>query len=222
MSPKVEEAVRTAESRWPVVLTVVLYVVMLTAMPSRVRLMPAWCVDVIGGLALLPLCAVALRPRIALLKRIERIAVLGFAGGAAAGNLVLLHVLIGDILRGARVVTALELLSSSIAIWVSNVVLFGLIYWQIDRGGPARRESAQTTDPDWLFPRDQAAEAFREPGWRPLFIDYLFLGFSTATAFSAADAQPLTARAKLVMMTESSISLLTLVVVAARAINVLG
>jgi len=121
------------------------------------------------------------------------------------------------------VVTALELLSSSIAIWVSNVVLFGLIYWQIDRGGPARRECAETTaPPDWFFPRDQALEAFGEPGWRPLFIDYLFLGFSTATAFSAADAQPLTARAKLVMMTESSISLLTLVVVAARAINVLG
>jgi hypothetical protein len=199
---------------------------MLAAMPSRLRLLPEWCVDVLGAAVLAPLCAVALRPHDPIGKRVERFAVLAFAGTAAVGNLVLLHTLIGDILGGMRVVTGLELLSSSIAIWVSNVVLFGLLYWQIDRGGPARREGEGEGEggapPDWIFPGELTSDAFRVPGWRPQFIDYLFLGFSTATAFSAADAQPLTARAKLVMMTESSISLLTLVVVAARAINVLG
>ncbi len=76
--------------------------------------------------------------------------------------------------------------------------------------------------PDWIFPADEAEADNVRSGWRPQFIDYLFLGFSTATAFSTTDALPLTGRAKFAMMTESTISLVTLVVVAARAINALG
>jgi hypothetical protein len=93
--------------------------------------------------------------------------------------------------------------------------MFSLLYWQLDRGGPTLRVSAAPHRPDWIFPADQASPEDLAPGWRPQFIHYLFLGFSTATAFSTTDALPLTGRAKLAMMTESSISLVTLVVVAA-------
>jgi hypothetical protein len=100
--------------------------------------------------------------------------------------------------------------------------MFALLYWQLDRGGPAGRASSAPPRPDWLFPQDDAGPEHLAPGWRPRFIDYLFLAFSTATAFSTTDALPLTGRAKLAMMSESAVSLVTLVVVAARAINVLG
>ena len=115
---------------------------------------------------------------------------------------------------------SVSLLSSSLAIWVTNVLAFALLYWQVDRGGPYARAMKLSTKPDWQFPQAEAPED-RKADWRPLFVDYLFLGFNTATAFSPTDASPLTTRAKLLMMLESTISLITLVVVAARAINVI-
>jgi hypothetical protein len=100
--------------------------------------------------------------------------------------------------------------------------MFSLLYWQIDRGGPGSRDTNAGRRPDWLFPQESAPTGDLPPDWRPTFVDYLFLAFSTATAFSPTDILPLTHRAKVIMMIESSISLITLVVVAARAINVLG
>jgi uncharacterized membrane protein len=125
-------------------------------------------------------------------------------------------------IRRAQITDGLHMLSSSIAIWATNVLMFSLLYWQLDRGGPALRVSAAPERPDWIFPAEQAPEGVVPSDWRPQFIDYLFLGFSTATAFSTTDALPLTGRAKCAMMTESTVSLVTLAVVAARAINILG
>ena len=98
---------------------------------------------------------------------------------------------------------------------------FSIVYWGVDRGGPEDRESGSASPPDWLFPQFGLPHEVA-PGWRPGYVDYLFLAFSTATAFSATDVAPLTARAKLMMMLESCISLATLAVVASRAINILG
>ena len=114
----------------------------------------------------------------------------------------------------------ISLLSSSLVIWVTNVLSFSLVYWQIDAGGPSAREKGTTAQPDWLFPQAATPEA-NASEWTPTFLDYLFLGYNTATAFSPTDTAPLTGRAKMLMMLESAISLLTLVIVAARAINVL-
>jgi uncharacterized membrane protein len=123
--------------------------------------------------------------------------------------------------RRSAEIGGLQLLTSSIAVWVTNVLMFSLLYWQIDRGGPESRANNADTKPDWLFPQVGAPDDV-PPGWRPTFVDYLFLGYSTATAFSTTDVMPLTSRAKMLMMLESTISLATIVVVAARAINILG
>jgi hypothetical protein len=112
-----------------------------------------------------------------------------------------------------------QLLTSSISMWVINVLTFSLLYWQIDRDGPEARANNTSPRPDWLFPQDGAPKDV-PPDWRPTFVDYLFLGYSTA--FSPTDALPLTARAKMLMMLESAISRVTIVVVASRAINILG
>jgi uncharacterized membrane protein len=114
----------------------------------------------------------------------------------------------------------ISLLSSSLVIWVTNVLSFSLVYWQIDAGGPSARGKRMNARPDWLFPQAATPEASASE-WTPTFLDYLFLGYNTATAFSPTDTAPLTGRAKMLMMLESAISLLTLVIVAARAINVL-
>ena len=101
------------------------------------------------------------------------------------------------------------------------MLAFSLLYWQVDRGGPEARANNVSTKPDWLFAQ-AGAPADVPPDWRPTFAVYLFLGFTTATAFSPTDALPLTSRAKVLMMTESTISLATIVVVASRAINILA
>jgi hypothetical protein len=211
-----------SEPRWPVALSIVLVLALLTAMPDRVRLLPAWVLVVVGAIVLAPIAATALQPRSAAWPRIERAATFALAVAAGTANLVVLVALIFDMIARSKDVDGLKLLSSSIAVWATNVVTFSLLYWQFDRGGPASRASAARMRPDWIFPSEQAPDGAVPPGWRPQFIDYLFLGFSTATAFSTTDALPLTARAKLAMMIESLISLATLVVVGARAINVLG
>jgi len=209
-----------AEPRWPVALTVVLLLTLLATMPHRLRLLPPWALLVVAAGMLVPLAAAALRHRPA--ARIERLTTLAFVALGAFANLVTLKMLIEDIVGGAKDVGGLELLASSVAVWITNVVVFALLYWQMDRGGPAGRETPQPAPADWVFAQDQGADASAGAGWRPWFLDYLFLAYSTATAFSTTDALPLTGRAKLAMMAESTVSLLTLVVVAARAINVLG
>lgn len=210
------------EPRWPVAVTLLALLVLLVTMPARLRLLPEWVLVVAGAVVVAPLVAVALRPDSPTWRQLERTTTLAFVVFAAIGDLMVLRTLLLDILRNSQAVTGLQLLASSVAIWLANIVTFSLLFWQMDRGGPTGREGPAPPRPDWLFPQQQLDQEFVRGGWRPEFVDYLYLGFSTATAFSTTDAPPLTGRAKLAMMAESAISLLTLVVVAARAINVLG
>ena len=129
--------------------------------------------------------------------------------------------LIAEMVHRSGEIGGIQLLTSSVAIWVNNVLTFSLLYWQIDRGGPEARAANAGPKPDWLFPQEGAREDV-PPDWRPTFVDYLFLGFSTATAFSPTDTLPLTSRAKLLMMLQTTISLVTIVAVMSRAINILG
>ncbi|MFW8642483.1 hypothetical protein ACOJBO_05040 [Rhizobium beringeri] len=108
---------------------------------------------------------------------------------------------------------SVSLLTSSFTIWITNVLTFSLLYWQIDAGGPSRIARGMAGRSDWLFPQASAPEQ-ASPDWRPLYIDYLSLAFNTATAFSPTDVLPLARRAKGLMMLESAIALLTLVLVA--------
>jgi hypothetical protein len=211
-----------AEQRWPVALSIVAVLALLIFLPDRVRLLPPWPLYCIGPIVLTPMAGAAMRPQSAGWQRIERGATFAFVVIAGAANLATLRSLVVGMIQRSQTVDGLHLLSSSVAVWATNVLMFSLLYWQLDRGGPALRVSAAPERPDWIFPAEQAPEGDVRSGWRPEFVDYLFLGFSTATAFSTTDALPLTGRAKLAMMIESTVSLVTLVVVAARAINVLG
>jgi hypothetical protein len=210
------------ESRWPVLVTMLAWMAVLLVMPERLRLLPHWAVYLAAIAVLAPLLAVAIRPTNAAFKQAERGVTLVFVVFAATADLTVLRMLIGDILRNVQAVSGIQLLASSVAVWIGNVVTFSVLYWQMDRGGPIGRESAAPGRPDWVFAEEQVGEDSVGPHWRPEFIDYLFLGFSTATAFSTTDTLPLTRRAKLAMMAESAVSLLIMVVVAARAINVLA
>jgi uncharacterized membrane protein len=136
-------------------------------------------------------------------------------------NLASLVRLVNMLVYHAKEITGPELLFSSLAIWITNVLVFALWYWEIDRGGPDQRTHLEHGGPDFLFPQ-MSTLGCASPNWTPNFIDYLYLAFTNATAFSPTDAMPLTTTAKLLMLAQSSISLVTITLVAARAVNILS
>lgn len=210
------------EPRWPVALMILAVILLLALLPDRIRLFPVWCFSIAGIVVLVPIVAVGLTAAKGRWLRIERVITLLFVAVTAGATLANLGNLIQAMVSRSKEVSGLQLLTSSIAVWVTNVLMFSLLYWQMDRGGPETRLNRTDTRPDWLFPQEGAPPEDVQPGWKASFIDYLFLSYSTATAFSTTDVTPLTSRAKLLMMLESGISLATIVIVAARAINVLG
>ena len=219
---KVSAELTAVEPRWPVGLTTLVVLFLLVALPGRIRLLPVWVLYIVGFAVLAPMVAVGLGPAKTLWRRIERVVTLLFVATAGAATLGTLAYLIAAMVRGYVGVEGLQLLTSSVGVWITNVLIFSLLYWQTDRGGPNTRSSGVIPKPDVYFSQESVPAEVLRPGWRPAFIDYLFLAFSTATAFSATDAMPLTPRAKIMMMLESLISLITIVVVAARAINIIG
>ena len=137
-----------------------------------------------------------------------------------AGTTGALFVLMHDILTSAEGVTATVLLGRGAAVWVTNVITYSLWFWELDRGGPAERAAASPIPPSFAFPEDTFPE-LAPAGWMPTYPDYLYLSFTNATAFSPTDTLPLKVWAKMVMMLESAVSLVTAILVIARAINVL-
>lgn len=209
------------ESRWPVALATVVLLGLLELLPSRVRMLPKWFPYLLVLALIVPMAAVSISTAKARWLRIERIVVYLFVACAGVLNLSALKFLLSEMLHHSKEITGLHLLSSSIGLWATNVLIFSLAYWRMDRGGPESRANRMSTTFDWLFPQEGAPEHV-PPDWHPTFVDYLFLAFCTATAFSPTDVLPLTSRAKMLMMFESTVSLVTIVTVAARAINILG
>jgi hypothetical protein len=139
-----------------------------------------------------------------------------------AGALWATVVLIDDLIHGgAATNSASELLETGAIVWVSNNLAFALLYWELDGGGAAARAHRPPSAADFAFPQ-QLNPHVGLTNWRPRFIDYLYLGFTNATAFSPTDVMPLTHWAKIAMAVQSLISLAILGLVIARAVNVLA
>ena len=136
-------------------------------------------------------------------------------------NLLSLVKLIQLILYHVQEIDGHKLLASSVAIWINNVLAFALLYWEIDGGGPDDRLNSTTWHADFAFPQPVRPQD-ANPDWRPNFMDYLFVSFTTATAFSPTDTPPLTTRARTLMLIEAAASLLTIAITAARAVNILS
>ena len=133
--------------------------------------------------------------------------------------------LIETLLTKNQPLTGRELILSAAVIWLTNVVVFGLWFWELDGGGPGRRAAARddpsiTIHPDFMFPQ-MGNPQFAPPGWHPRLMDYVYFAFSNGTAFSATDVMPLSHWAKGLMMVQAGASLLLVVLVTARAVNVL-
>jgi len=193
------------------------------ALPDRLitGLGPRWLVPALEGVLWLALLIA--NPRLTVESRrlrpvaIVLIAFVNLANVVSLGELV--HELLAVNVRHAP--GGRDLIFASVPIWITNVLVFALWYWELDRGGPVSRLKAQRRQPDFLFPQMSAPDSTR-PDWSPAFIDYLYTSFTNATAFSPTDTMPLTPWAKLLMMVQSLASLLTVALVVSRAVNILN
>ncbi len=153
-------------------------------------------------------------------RRIIRKMALALTAIVTVINFAALYTVMQALLHGAKGATGESLLLDALNIWFTNIVVFALWFWNLDRGGPAMRGLTKSENVDFLFPQMAATAGAQE--WTPGFVDYIYLSFTNATAFSPTDTMPLSPRSKLLMLVESMVSLLTVGLVAARAVNILA
>jgi uncharacterized membrane protein len=186
-------------------------------LPSRVAIGPKWLLPLLVVLPLIPLSARRHRhPDDAPWVRnlcVGLIALVTVANMTSVGLLV-------DRLLNAHVSQGRQLIFSAVSIWLTNVIVFGLWFWEMDRGGPHLRAGSDTLMPDIQFPQMENP-TLAPSNWRPQFFDYLYTSFANGTSFAPADAMPLSSRAKALFLGESIASLVTISIVAARAVNIL-
>jgi len=216
-----DRAVEQGEHWWPVALAVVVTVALHVALPAKYRINPAWVLPVVL-LGLLAALIIGDPGRIDRQKTWLRILTGAVIAVLTVANLVGAGRLVGDIVTSNKLFdnNAPALLAVGGVIWATNVIAFGLWYWDLDRGGAAARAHHPQANPAFVFAEMQHTE-YAPADWMPKFADYLALAFWTATAFSPSDVSVIKRWAKLLMMTEAAVSLAIGVLVVARAVNIL-
>jgi uncharacterized membrane protein len=214
------EAFARQDPYWPAQLSVLATIALDIDLPNRLTLHPAWVLPALEALLLAGL--VATTPRRGKPPHpYRRFVAIGMVGLVSAANLLSLILLVHYLLGTSGSVSGHALVVAGAEIWVTNVLLFAVWYWEIDRGGPQARKQAECPRPDFLFPQ-MTEERLGRWDWRGGFVDYLYVSFTNATAFSPTDTMPLSHMAKMLMLVQSLAALVTIGLVVARAVNILG
>lgn len=214
--------VTQGEPRWQVSLAVAAAIALQLPVPGRlVLLRPSWVLPVLE--ALLAVALIIANPRrINRESAILRYTSMTLIALISLANLWSAERLISDIITGGSGVASkpVTLLATGASIWLTNIIVFGLWYWQLDRGGPVARALAIKRYPDFQFVQ-MTNPGLAPPSWEPMFADYFYLSFTNAAAFSPTDVMPLSRWAKMLMLVQSAASLVTVALVIARAVNIL-
>jgi uncharacterized membrane protein len=217
------EVVRTGlgtEKRWPLAGALILAIVIPLVLPSRFSLGPSWVVPAVETVLLAAIVVAdrGRRGRQSRALRVLSIALVVVLVAEAAG--VTLRLILDLVQGGPETKSPTVLLSVGFAVWLYTILAFAFLYWILDGGGPDARLWSPPQFPQLAFP-EQLNPVVAPPGWRPQFFDYLYLGFTNATAFSPTDVMPLARWAKLAMTVQALSSLFILGLVIARAVNIL-
>jgi hypothetical protein len=210
---------KPAQPVWPAVVAVLAVGGLNLSLPEPLTFGPSWLLLAVVTVILIPVLVARMRGSFELNQKLGYV-LLWVVTAALVWSVWLLVLSLPR-----HTLAPLALLRSAAALWITNVLVFASWYWRLDAGGPhARNLSTCHTKGDFLFPQMTLAPGTQtplDPSWSPGFVDYLFLAFNTSTAFSPTDSPVLSRWAKVAMMVQSSISLTTLALLAARAVNIL-
>ncbi len=204
---------------WEPQLVVACAIALQLSLSESVTIGPAWLFPALEGVLLIGLVVASPHPNVRH-SPLRRHAAIGMIGLVSAANIVSLVLLCHHLLSGGKE-NGHALILSGIVLWCTNVLLFGLWYWEVDRGGPVARARGEWDAPDFLFVQMTNPE-HAPKNWQPRLIDYLYVSLTNATAFSPTDTMPLTPTAKWLMSAQSVASLVTVGLVVARAVNILS
>jgi uncharacterized membrane protein len=210
---------RRTETRWPAAAAIAAVIAAQLALPDPLtfgsrELMPAL------EAALLIAILATNRTKLTVTSKDMRYVSLTLIGVMAVANSLSLALLVNALLNGGAT-TGRLLMLAALGIWLTNVVVFALVYWELDRRGAHARNTGNPGDWELLFPQ-MTVDGPRYRGWMPVFGDYLYVSFTNSTAFSPTDTMPLSSRIKMAMLVQSLLSLVTIGLVGARAVNILG
>jgi uncharacterized membrane protein len=213
------EAIYRDLPTWGPLLVVAIAIALDVVLPNKLRLGPRWLLPGLEALLLVGLALASPRRRARHYKR-RRAVVLTLIALVSATNAVSLALLVHYLVSGAHE-TGKDLILAGALLWINNILLFGLWYWELDRGGPIERMRHAPKPPDFLFVQMSSPE-LAPKDWLPSLLDYLYLSFTNSTAFSPTDTMPLTPMAKTLMAGQSLVALVTVGLVVARAVNILA
>ena len=207
------------EERWPVTATIAVAIALQIALPEHLTIGPGWLLPALEGALGIGLTAanprrVDRRSNVLRATSLMLIALISIANGWSS------YELISELIAGTTGSQAGPLLSNGASIYLTNIIVFALWYWEWDRGGPVARSQGDQLYPDFLFPQ-MTQEHLAPDDWRPVFFDYLYVSYTNATAFSPTDTMPLARWAKALMLAQSAVALVTVALVVARAVNIL-
>jgi hypothetical protein len=216
---RVRDRVERGDPYWPAQLTVAVAIALNFALSERVTVGPTWLLPGVEAVLLVALVVIApaRATKHSLARRRLALAVIGLVSLTYVVSVgLLVHFLVNGGAAGGH-----RLILSGAVLWATNVLLFSVWYWELDRGGPVVRFTHPDALPDFQFPQMENPQ-FALPGWRPGFGDYLYTSLTNATAFSPTDTMPLTLTAKALMGVQSLAALVTVALVVARAVNILA
>jgi hypothetical protein len=216
------KAFARSDPYWPAQLAVLATIALDLDLPNKLTLQPAWVLPALEAALLAGLVVTTPRGTEAP-HPYRRFVAIGMIGLVSAANLLSLILLTRYLLHTSSGVDGRQLILAGVEIWITNILLFAVWYWELDRGGPQGRKlpDADAPPPDFLFPQ-MTEERLGRWEWRAAFIDYLYVSFTNVAAFSPTDTMPLSHTAKMLMLAQSTIAIVTIGLVVARAVNILA
>ena len=207
------------ESRWPAFAAASFVIAGQWWISSALGMQPVWFLPAVAA-ALLAVSVAVYLPERQTPSRLARGLAVSLVGVLVLANVMSLVQLVRGVFLGSALGPS-GLLLAGFALWVTNVAVFALVYWELDSDGPESRADGYPDYPDLVFPQQQSDQQGLAPAdWKPMFLDYLYVSLTAGTAFSPTDAMPYSKRIKVAMGLESSMCFVVLAMVVARAINI--
>jgi hypothetical protein len=221
---RLNRLVEKGDPLWPAQLAVAIAIGLHLALSDKVVIGPKWLIPAVEGLLLVTLVVIAPSRASRVGWRHQRGLLWSILGLVTLTYLTSLGLLVHYLVTTSGSVAGNALIGSGVVLWVTNVLLFSVVYWDLDRGGPLNRfKKKEKVWPDFQFPQmENPGLTPLDKRWQPTFLDYLYTSLTNATAFSPTDTMPLTQTAKLLMAVQGTAAIVTLGLVVARAVNILG